>query len=78
MQHLKIIGICYYANVLKEKKKHTNATHKTLMKTHIVQQTKLQLRHYISRHVSFSNTRKYMGPLNDEIMLQVEEKNKNN
>ena len=54
--HLKIIGNCYYANVLKEEKKKLKYTiHRTFMKTHIVQQTKHQLRHDISRHVKLSN-----------------------
>ena len=48
--HLKIIGICYCANVHnEEKKKHKHTTQKTFMKTHIAKQTKHQLRHDISR-----------------------------
>ena len=42
------------------------------MKTHIVQQTKYQLRKIISRHLGNENTRNGMGPLNDENKLQVD------
>ena len=47
------------------------------METHIVPQTKHQLRHNINKHVNFENTRNCMGPLNDENKLQVDEMNKN-
>ena len=32
------------------------------MKTHIVQPTQFQLQHYVSIHVSFSNTKEWMRP----------------
>ena len=74
--NLKNIGICFYPNVLKEeKKKHKYATYKTLKKTHIVQLTKYQLQHIISRQVNFWNTKNCMGSLNDPNMLQVDEMN---
>ena len=45
------------------------------MKTHIVQQTKLQLRHDISGKMFFELQE--MDSLIDEYKLQVDEKNKN-
>ena len=61
--HLKIIGICYYAIVLKEENKtQMNHSH-NFMKTHIVKQTKHELRHDISKHVNFRKTRNCSGPL---------------
>ena len=42
------------------------------MKTHIVQQTKHQLRSNIFRHVNFLITRNWIGPLNDETKLRVD------
>ena len=51
--HLKTIGICYYAMVLKEeKKKQKHNTHITFRKTHIGQQTNHQLRHNISKYAN--------------------------
>ena len=43
--YLKIIGMCYYANMQKKnrQKKLTLTTHKNYMKTHILHQTKQQL-----------------------------------
>ena len=69
---MRIIGNCYHPNVLKEgKKKQKYITHKTFKKTDVVQQTKHQLRHNISRLVIFLNARNYLGPLDDENKLQV-------
>ena len=45
------------------------------MKTHIVQQTKRQLRHDINGKII--SEKKWMEPLKDENKLQVDEKNKN-
>ena len=73
---MKNIGICYYANALKEEKKeHKYTTQKTFMKLHIVQQTIHELWHNISREFNFWSTRNWMGSLNDESKLQVDEKN---
>ena len=46
------------------------------MKTQIVQKTKYQLGHDISKHVNFKSTRNCTGPLNDENKLQNDEHNK--
>ena len=77
--HLKIILICHYLNLLKEeKKKHNYTTHKVNLKAYLVQQTKHKLRENVSRHVNFRVSRNWMGPLNDDKRLQVDEKiNKN-
>ena len=65
--NLKIIGICYYMIVLKEeKKKQIHYSHNFFIKTHIVQQTKHQLRHNISKHIDFLNIRNCTGPLDVE------------
>ena len=48
------------------------------MKALFVHQTKHQLRHNISRHVNFLNSSSWMGPLNDDNKLQVDEENKKN
>ena len=49
------------------------------MKTNIFLQTKIQLRRNINWHVSCLIKRKiWMGPLIDEIKLQVDEKNNKN
>ena len=45
------------------------------MKMHIVQLTKLQLRHNISKHVIFWITTNWFKPLYDENKLQVDEEN---
>ena len=77
--YLKIIGICYYANIIKkrtEKETQILTTHKTLMKTHNVEQTYQLLGYNIYRLVSFWNTWNWMGPLSGEKKLQVDEKNK--
>ena len=52
MPNLKISGIRYYANVLKEdKKKHKYCQlTKLSIKMHIVEQTKHQLQHNIKKH----------------------------
>ena len=47
------------------------------MKSPIVQQTKHMLRHDINEKNTFWITRNCMEPLNDEIKLQADEKNKN-
>ena len=76
---MKIIGICYYLSVLKEeKKKHKYTTHKTFHKRPIDHQTKHQLQHNISWYVNFWNSRNWVGPLNDENELEVDEKNNTN
>ena len=49
-------------------------THKTFMKTYIVPQTKNHLRHNINRQFIFWITRNWMGPLNNDNVLQVDEK----
>ena len=76
-KHCEIIGISYYAIVLKkENKKQKHTTHITFIKTHIGQQTKHQLPHNIRKHDKKDNFEKNcMGPLNDEIKLQVDDKN---
>ena len=48
------------------------------MKKHFVQQTKHQLRNKISRHVNVRVKLNWMGPLNDENKLQVDERNSKN
>ena len=58
-----------------EKETQILTTHKISMKTHIVQQTKHQLRLDISGKMIFELQR--MKPLIDEYKLQVDEKNKN-
>ena len=45
------------------------------MKTHIVKQTKHELRHDISKHVNFRKIKNCTGPLHDESKLQVDGKN---
>ena len=50
-------------------------THKIFIKTHIVQQTKHQLRHDINEKVVFEL--QGMEPLIEEHKLQNDEKNKN-
>ena len=47
------------------------------METHIVQQTIHQLHHNISKQVLFQSSWKWLGPLNDENNLQIDEKYKN-
>ena len=66
--------------IAKRRKKETHivTAHKIFVKTHIVQQTKHQLRQKINRNVNFGTKRIWMGPLNDENTPQVDEKNKNN
>ena len=49
-------------------------TKNTFIKAHIVQQTNHQLRDNINKQLRFSITGIWMGPLNDENKLQVEEK----
>ena len=46
------------------------------MKTHIVQQTKHQLRHDINEKLDSEFKKNWMEPLKDENNLQVDEKNK--
>ena len=58
-----------------EKETQILTTHKTFMKTHVVQQTKHQLRHDISGKMVFEL--KGMELLFDKYKLQVDEKNKN-
>ena len=52
------------------------------MKTHIVQQTKQQLRKNISKNSIFVNTRNWIGPLNGErsnpVFVVVDENNNKN
>ena len=51
---MKIIGTCYYANMLKDEKKEQILTFtKTLMKTDIVQQAKHQIRGNINSFLNF-------------------------
>ena len=50
---LKIIGICYYANLLKVEKLNTIFDHhKTFTKTLFVQQTKSQFGRNMNRHAN--------------------------
>ena len=55
--HMKTIGICYHANLLKKekKKKQIMTNHKNFIKTHIVQQTKRQL-HNFKKHVELKGS----------------------
>ena len=73
---MKIIVICYYAIVIKEEK-NTPLT-LLLMKTHIVQQTKHQVRHNVGKHVDFTNAWNCMEPLNGENKLQIDKKDNKN
>ena len=76
--HLKIIGICYHLNMLKQKKKRNKyTTHKIFMKQ-IVYQSKHQLQHKFNRDINFWYSKNCMGPLNEENKLPVLEKNKKN
>ena len=61
--------------MLKKEKKQILTTHKTFMRSHIVQQTKYQLRHDINGQILFEL--QGMEPLNDENKVQVDETNKN-
>ena len=77
--HLKNLGICYLANLVKEEKnKHNYTTQQTFMKTHNVRQTIHQLLHNISRDVKFSSTRNWMGSINGENKLQIDDMNNKN
>ena len=58
----------------REKETQILANHNTFMKTHIVQQTKHQLRNDISEKMVFEL--QGMEPLIDEYNLQVDKKNK--
>ena len=71
------LGLVYYANLLKEEnKKHKQTTRKIFfMKAHFLKQAKHQLRHNISRHIKFENSRNRMGPLKGDNKLQVDKKN---
>ena len=59
--HLKIIGICYYAIVLqKEKKKQKSTTNIIFCENAYCPTDKNQLRHSVSKHVRFWNTKNFM------------------
>ena len=51
--HLKIIGLCYYANVVKKEKSQILTTHKTFKKSHNFPQTEHQLQPNINRKFIF-------------------------
>ena len=59
-----------------EKETQILPNHKTVMKTHVVNRTKYQLRNNINRHFNFWSTWNWMRHLSDGKKLQIE-KNKN-
>ena len=62
---------------MEEKKKHKYTTHNFFNENAYCPQTKHQLRHNNSRNF-YWNSRNWMGPLDEENKLQVDEKDNKN
>ena len=62
----------------REKETQTHHSQLFIIKTHILHQTKHQLQRNINRQVNFWISVSWMGPLNDENKLQVDEENNKN